>query len=364
MNKILEVRPGDFVARVQPGVTRMTLNAELEESGLFFSPDPGWDASLGGMAATNAGGSNALRYGVMRDQVLGLEVALADGTVMHTGGFALKTSAGYDLPNLFVGSEGTLGIITELTLRLRPMPEKLVAASAVFPSVEKAVQATVAIIRSGTQVNRVELVDRRTVEAVNLYKGTDYPEAPSLFFEFGGSESAVADDVDRARKISTAHGCEYFDSEANEMARKRLWEARHEAALAIGELNPGTRQLSTDVCVPISDLPESLATARRVLDSHSVDGVVLGHVGDGNYHAVFPVDLNNEASVETARKVSAEIVDHALARGGTCSGEHGVGLGKIGYLEREHGDAVAFMRQIKSLSDPKNILNPGKIFAE
>ena len=363
MDGIVEVRPDDFVARVQPGVTHERLNAELKEHGLFFPVDPGWDAALGGMAGTNASGTNAVRYGVMRDQVLDLEVVLADGTVMRTGGMAMKSSAGYHLTGLFVGSEGTLGVFTELTLRLYPVPEKILAARAVFPGIEEAGRAAVAMIRSGMRIGRVELVDARTIEAVNAYKDTDYDAAPTLFLEFSGSEAGVEADVAAARAISEAEGCGGFEFEVDEAARERLWEARHEAGLAITRLNPDKKPMTTDVCVPISDLPDALGHARETIAEYGFDGAILGHVGDGNYHAVFPVDVEDVGEMERAEAVSGRIVRYALQRGGTCTGEHGIGSGKIGYLEEEHGDSLPFMRGIKRLADPNGIMNPGKIFA-
>ncbi|HZF59736.1 MAG TPA: FAD-linked oxidase C-terminal domain-containing protein [Rubrobacter sp.] len=362
MNSILEVRPDDAIARVEPGVTHGALNAALAEHELFFPVDPGWDASLGGMAGTNASGTNAVRYGVMRDQVLGLEVVLGDGTVMRTGGLAMKSSAGYHLTGLFVGSEGTLGVFTELILRLYPIPGRTVAARAVFPDIEAAGRAAVAMIRTGMRIGRVELVDARTVGAVNAYKGTDYAASPALFLEFAGSEASVEHDVAAAREVSGAEGCASFEFEADEAGREKLWEARHDAALAIRDLYPGQGMMGTDVCVPISDLPGALRHARDTLASHGLDGAILGHVGDGNYHAVFPVDTTDEESRERAEEVNAEIVDYALRRGGTCTGEHGIGLGKMGHLQKEHGDSIPFMREIKRISDPGGILNPGKIF--
>ena len=363
MDEILEIRPGDFVARVQPGVTHGGLNAALEEHGLFFPVDPGWDASIGGMAGTNASGTNAVRYGVMRDQVLGLEVVFPGGATMKTGGLAMKSSAGYGLTGLFVGSEGTLGVLTEIVLRLYPIPEHILAARAVFGGIEAAARVAVATIRSGMRVGRVELVDARTIEAVNAYKGTDYPAEPTLFFEFSGSEGSVREDVARARGFAEAEGCVSFEFEEDEASRKRLWEARHEAGLAIGELYAGKRPMSTDVCVPISELPAALGHARDAIASRGLDGAILGHVGDGNYHAVFPVDGGDEEDLRMAEEVNSEIVGYALARGGTSTGEHGIGSGKVRYLEREHGDSLAFMRGIKKLADPNGIMNPGKIFA-
>jgi D-lactate dehydrogenase (cytochrome) len=364
MNEILDVRPEDFVARVEPGVTHGKLNVRLEEHGLFFPVDPGWDASLGGMAATNASGTNAVRYGAMRDQVLGLEVVLADGTVMRTGGMAMKSSAGYNLTGLFVGSEGTLGVFTEIILRLYPTPEYILAARAVFWDIEAAGRAAVAIIRSGMQIGRVELVDARTVEAVNAYKGTDYAVSPTLFLEFSGSEASVEEDIEKANAIAETEGCSTFEFESDEAGRERLWEARHEAGLAVKDLHPDKRPMTTDVCVPVSDLPEALREARKTIEAHGLDGAILGHVGDGNYHAVFPVDPEDEEDLARAEEVNAEIVDYALARGGTSTGEHGIGSGKTGHLEKEHGDSLPFMRKIKKLADPNGILNPGKIFTD
>ena len=364
MDRILEVRPDDFIARVQPGLTHMALNAALAEHGLFFPVDPGWDASLGGMAGTNASGTNAVKYGVMRDQVLGLEVVLAKGTVMRTGGMAMKSSAGYNLTGLLVGSEGTLGVFTELILRLYPLPGRTVAARAVFSDIEAAGRAAVAMIRTGMSIGRVELVDAGTVRAVNAYKGTDYAAAPTLFLEFSGSEASVEDDVEVARSLSAERGCSAFDVEADEKAREKLWEARHEAALAISDLYPGMGMMSTDVCVPISDLPGALRHARDTVEAHGLQGTILGHVGDGNYHAVFPVDTEDGADRDRAEAVNAEIVDYALQRGGTCTGEHGIGIGKTRYLQKEHGDSLPLMRDIKKISDPNGIMNPGKIFGD
>ena len=362
MDRILEVRPDDFIARVQPGLTHGALNVALAEHGLLFPVDPGWDASLGGMAGTNASGTNAVKYGVMRDQVLGAEVVLADGTVMRTGGMAMKSSAGYDLTGLFVGSEGTLGVFTELILRLYPLPGWTVAARAVFPDIEAAGRAAVAMIRTGMRIGRVELVDARTIDAVNTYKGTDYAAAPTLFLEFSGSKASVESDVEVARETSVSEGCSSFEFEADEEAREKLWEARHDAALAISDLYPGMGMMATDVCVPISDLPGALRHARDIIESRGLDGAILGHVGDGNYHAVFPVDTGDEADQERAEAVNEEILDYALERGGTCTGEHGIGLGKTEHLQKEHGDSLPFIREIKRIADPNGIMNPGKVF--
>jgi D-lactate dehydrogenase (cytochrome) len=364
MDAIVEIRPDDLLVRVQPGVTHEKLNAHLKEHGLFFPVDPGWDASIGGMAATNASGTNAVRYGAMREQVLGLEVVLADGMVMRTGGMAMKSSAGYNLTALFVGSEGTLGVFTEITLRLYPIPEHVVAARSVFPDIERAGRAAVAMIRSGMQVGRCELVDARTIQAVNAYKGTSYAASPTLFLEFSGVEAAVERDAAAARALCEAEGAETVDFEQDEAGRQRLWEARHEAALAIMELDPDRRPMTTDVCVPISDLPGALRHARDAIASRGLEGAILGHVGDGNYHAVFPVDPQDAAERERAEAVNAEIVAYALARGGTCTGEHGVGFGKTEHLQTEHGDSLPLMRGIKRLADPNGVLNPGKLFPD
>lgn len=364
MDRIVELRPEDFVARVEPGVTHERLNRELAGHGLFFPVDPGWDASIGGMAATGASGTNAVRHGVMRDQVLGLEVALADGSRIKTGGLSVKSSAGYDLTSLFVGSEGTLGVFTEIILRLKPLPETAVAARATFPSVESAGEAAIAMIRSGMLVGRVELVDERTVAAVNAYSGTDYPESTSLFLEFSGDEAAVEADAGKARRIAREGGCNSFDQERDPAACERLWEARHKAGLAVRALNPDRATISTDVCVPISELPGALGAARRTISEAGLDGAILGHVGDGNYHAIFTMDASDPEDRERAARVNTEIVDYALARGGTCTGEHGVGSGKRASLEKEHGDSIPLMRGIKRLMDPNGILNPGKVLPD
>ncbi|CAN5486415.1 FAD-linked oxidase C-terminal domain-containing protein [soil metagenome] len=362
MDEILEIRPDDFIARVQPGVTHGKLNEALEEHGLLFPVDPGWNASLGGMCGTNASGTNAVRYGVMRDQVLALEVVLADGSLMRTGSLAMKSSAGYDLTRLFVGSEGTLGVFTEIVLRLYPVPEKTVAARAVFESIEAAGSAAIAMIRTGMQIGRVELVDEHTIKAVNAYKNTDYAEAPTLFLEFSGNEAGVESDVGKAREASEAEDCRAFDFEADEEGIELLWEARHEAALAIVAASPDKLAMSTDVCVPVSELPEALRNARETIASRGMYGAILGHVGDGNYHAVFMLDPADEDDLARAKEVNEEIVNYALERGGTCTGEHGVGFGKMEHLEAEHGDSIPFMRKLKKMADPNGTLNPGKLF--
>ncbi|ARU60224.1 2-hydroxy-acid oxidase [Tumebacillus avium] len=363
MNKVLEVRPEDFLVRVQPGVTRLQLNQHLKEYGLFFPVDPGADATLGGMAATNASGTTAVRYGTMRDNVLGLTVVTADGSVITTGGQAAKSSAGYNLTGLFVGSEGTLGTFTELTLRVYGIPEYTLAARAVFPDVGSASQAAMGMMMCGIALDRVELVDERTVNVVNNFKDTSFTEAPTLFLEFSGNKAAVDNIFLLAQEILTEEGCIELEFDADQAARTRMWTARHDAAFAFSASQPGKKLMTTDVCVPLSALPDAIIEARRAIDDNGLDGAILGHVGDGNYHAVMVVDPENAEDMRRASHVNAEIVRFALERGGTCTGEHGIGLGKAKYLPEEHGaGAVKMMQQIKRVFDPKDILNPGKIF--
>jgi D-lactate dehydrogenase (cytochrome) len=361
MNRILELSPADLAATVQAGVMRSALNDAAGREGLFFPVDPGADATLGGMAATNASGTTTVRYGVMRDQVLGLEVVLADGSVVRTGGHARKSSAGYDLTGLFVGSEGTLGVITELTLRLYGLPEHTLAARAVFPSVDAACNTAAGMVAAGVSLTRVELVDEATVRAVNDYKRTEYAEAPTLFLDFSGTRASVEGDLELARELAADEGVLAIEVEADRAARERLWEARHQVAFAMLATAPGKRIMATDVCVPVSQMPAAIREARRVIDELGVPGAVHGHVGDGNYHVAFMVDPDDHGDVARAKAVNDAIVADALARGGTCTGEHGVGLGKRRYLADEHGDALPLMRGLKQLADPNGILNPGKI---
>lgn len=364
MKQVLEVRPDDFLVRVQPGVTRSQLNQALKSYGLQFPLDPGADATLGGMAATNASGTTAVRYGVMRNQVLDLEVVLADGSVIHTGGMALKSSAGYNLTGLFVGSEGTLGIITELTLRVYGIPEATIAARAVFPDAFTACNAAYAIIGSGVPIGRVELVDEHTIAAVNRFKGTNYATKPTLFLEFHGSTEAVKADVALGQQCCVEEGSTEFVFETDERARHQLWEARHDAALAVAQTAPGKKMKVTDVCMPISELPGAIQYARGIIDSQGIYAAILGHVGDGNYHIEFMVNPDDAAELERAEFVNHQIVQYALDRGGTSTGEHGVGVGKSKYLLQEHGDTVPWMKGLKHLFDPNGILNPGKLFVE
>jgi D-lactate dehydrogenase (cytochrome) len=361
MDRVLDLRPADLSATVQPGVMRSALARAAGEHGLFFPVDPGADASLGGMAATNASGTTTVRYGGMRAQVLALEVVLADGSVIRTGSRAVKSSAGYNLTSLFVGSEGTLGVITELTVRLYGIPEYTIAVRAAFPDVDAACRAAADIVGSGVLVTRVELLDAATIAAVNAYKGTAYPEAPSLFVEFGGTEEGVAGDLVATRELAEGEGASGFEYERDADARARLWEARHHCLFALLATAPGKVHKSTDVCVPVSELAGAVRHAREAVELHGLTAAVIAHAGDGNYHALFMLDPDAPAELEAADRLNAEIVEYALARGGTCTGEHGIGMGKLGYLEQEHGDLLPLMRGLKRLFDPNGILNPGKV---
>lgn len=362
MNQIIEVRPDDLLVRVQPGVTRSQLNKELKNHGLFFSVDPGADATLGGMAATNASGTTAVRYGVMRDQVRDLEVVVADGRIIRTGGLSAKSSAGYHLTGLFVGSEGTLGVFTELTLRVYGIPEMIMAARATFPTVKNAVDAAVSIISSGIPVARIELVDALSIRQVNVHSKTDYPEMPTLFLEFHGNAEGLKSDVESTKQLGMDHGCHGFEFETDSKARAKLWEARHNLAYAYIHGSPGKKMMVTDVCVPLTELTGAVDHSRRMLDELAMDGGILGHIGDGNYHVLLMIDAKDPVDMQRAETINARIVEYALSRGGTCTGEHGVGIGKVKYLGQEHGEALNVMETIKQSLDPKGILNPGKIF--
>jgi D-lactate dehydrogenase (cytochrome) len=357
LNRVLDVRPGDLQARVQAGVLRSELNAKAAEHGLWFPVDPGADASLGGMAATNASGTTTVRYGGMRTNVLALEVVLADGSILRPGSRTVKTSAGYDLRSLFVGSEGTLGVITELTLRLHGLPERPVAIHAAFPDVGAACRSAVALVGAGLTVTRCELLDEETLRAVNAYKGTAYAEAPSLFVELDGGDDEIAS----AREVFGWEGVVAFEAETATEARTRLWDARHHAAFAVAAQAPGKRWFATDVCVPLSVLPEAVAHGRARADARGIPAAIIAHAADGNFHLALMVDTDDAAEVAAAQALSAELVEWALERGGTSTGEHGIGLGKIAYLEREHGDLVPYLRALKDVFDPNGILNPGKV---
>jgi D-lactate dehydrogenase (cytochrome) len=361
MNRVLEVSPEDMDARVQPGVTREGLNAELRATGLFFPVDPGANASLGGMAATRASGTTAVRYGTMRDNVLGLEVVLADGRVIRTGTRARKSSAGYDLTALFVGSEGTLGLVTELTLRLRGQPQATSAAVCAFETMEGAVAAVIETIQTGVPMARIEFVDAATAFAVNAYAGAGFPALPHLLVEFHGTEAGVAEQAETFGAIATDHGGRGFDWARQAEDRNRLWKMRHDAYLAILASRPGARAIVTDVCVPISRLAQAVVETQADIAASPIPGPILGHVGDGNFHAILLMDPSNLQEVEAAEALSARMAERALRLGGTVTGEHGVGMGKLGYMEAEHGGGWDVMGAIKAALDPEGIMNPGKI---
>ncbi|PTL38423.1 FAD-binding oxidoreductase [Alkalicoccus saliphilus] len=361
MDQILEIRDSDFLVKVQPGVTRSQLNKELKKHGLFFTVDPGADATLGGMAATNASGTTSVKYGVMRDQVRDLEVVTAEGTIIHTGSEAVKSSSGYHLNGLFVGSEGTLGCFTELTLRVYGIPESIMAARVTFPSVSDAVGGVVTLLQSGIEIARVELVDEPSMQQVNKHMETSYKEMPTLFLELHGNEAGLAQDVDFMKTIMEEHACESIDFEMETAGRNQLWEARHNLAYAYVHGYPGKKLMVTDVCLPISQLAGAVAHAREELNRLELVGGIVGHVGDGNFHVLLMIDLNDSEEMKNAAELNENIVYYALARGGTCTGEHGVGIGKKKYQEEEHGPALAVMEKIKQALDPEEIMNPNKI---
>lgn len=361
MDQVLEVNPEDLDCRVQAGVTRKQLNNYLRDTGLFFPIDPGADASLGGMTATRASGTNAVRYGTMRENVLGLTVVLADGRIVRTGGRARKSSAGYDLTRLMVGSEGTLGIVTEVQLRLHGIPEAISAAVCPFETLAGAVDTVITTIQMGVPVARIELLDDVQMDAVNRYSDLDYPAQPTLFFEFHGSDASVREQVETVGAIAAENGGGEFRWALQAEDRNRLWQARHDAYYAGLALRPGAKGWATDVCVPISKLAECILETKADLESSKLLAPIVGHVGDGNFHLVFVLDPDDPAEFERAKAVNDRMVLRALAFGGTCTGEHGVGYGKMEFLQAEHGDAVAVMRDIKRALDPQNIMNPGKI---
>lgn len=363
MNEVLAVRAEDLDCTVQAGVTREQLNAHLRDSGLFFPIDPGANATIGGMTATRASGTNAVRYGTMLHNVLGLTVVLSDGRVIHTGGRARKSAAGYDLTRLFTGSEGTLGIVTEITLRLYGLPETIAAAVCCFERLEGAVNATTQIIQLGIPVARVEFLDEVMVGACNRHSQLALPQRPTLFLEFHGSEASVAEQAGRVQEIARDEGGSDFQWATAPEARTRLWKARHQAYFAGLALRPGCSCLIADVCVPVSRLPEAVAAARAEIDAAGLLAPIVGHVGDGNFHVMFLLDPNDAAERARAEEVYGHMIDRALAADGTCTGEHGIGLGKRKRLLQEHGaDAVETMRRVKQALDPLDILNPGKIF--
>jgi D-lactate dehydrogenase (cytochrome) len=362
MNRIVAVHADDLTATVQAGVTREQLNREIKDTGLFFPIDPGANASLGGMCATRASGTNAVRYGTMRENVLGLTVVTASGEVIKTGTRAKKSSAGYDLTRLFVGSEGTLGVMTEVTLKLYPLPEAVSAAVCHFPSIDAAVRTTIQIIQMGVPIARCELLDAHAIRAVNRHSKLSLREAPMLLMEFHGSPAGVQEQAETVQGIAADHGGDAFDWATTPEARTKLWTARHQAYFAAIQMRPGCRSLSTDTCVPISALAESINASIDEAEAAGLPYWIVGHVGDGNFHLSYLLDPNNPVEMATAERLSEQMVRRALQLGGTCTGEHGIGLHKMGYLVDEAGaGAVAMMAAIKRALDPLNIMNPGKV---
>ena len=361
MNAILRVNADDLDSTVEAGVTRKQLNEHLRDTGLFFPIDPGADASLGGMAATRASGTNAVRYGTMRENVLSLTVVLADGRVIRTARRARKSAAGYDLTRLFVGSEGTLGVITELTVRLYGIPEAISAAVCAFPTLESAVDTVISTIQAGVPVARIELLDEAQMAAINQYSKLDHQVAPTLFFEFHGSPGGVAEQSETVKSIAAEYGGTDFRWATTAEQRSKLWQARHDAYYAALAVRPGSKGWATDVCVPISRLAECIRETKQDLALSPIPSALVGHVGDGNFHLVFMIDPDRPEEIAEASRLNDRMVARALSMEGTCTGEHGVGYGKMNFLIAEHGEAVSVMRTIKRALDPDNIMNPGKI---
>jgi D-lactate dehydrogenase (cytochrome) len=361
MNRILRVGTDDLDCTVEAGVTRLQLNDHLRDTGLFFPIDPGADATLGGMAATRASGTNAVRYGTMRDAVRSLKVVTASGQIIETGRRARKSAAGYDLTGLLVGSEGTLGVITEVVLRLHGRPEHVAAAACGFGSLEGAVATVSQLIQCGVPIARVELLDDVQMRAVNAWSKTSYPEVDTLFFEFHGSPAAVAEQVAIVEDLASANGGGAFEWATLPEDRTRLWKARHDAYYAALGLRPGAKGWATDVCVPIGRLAECVIETKRDLASAPFPGPILGHVGDGNFHVIFVLDPTSAEEMAIAERIYARLIERALSMDGTCTGEHGIGWGKLDWLEAELGDAVDLMRHVKRALDPLNIMNPGKV---
>ena len=363
MNRVLSVNAEDLTVTVQPGVTRKAVNEAVKSDGLFLPIDPGADASIGGMAATRASGTNAVRYGTMRDNVLALEVVTAQGNVIRTGTRAKKSSAGYDLTRLMVGSEGTLGVMTEITLKLYPLPEAVSAATCSFPSIEAAVRTTISIIQMGIPIARCELIDAASVRAVNAHSKLNLREEPMLLMEFHGSPASVQEQAELVQEIAGEYGGQAFEWATTPEDRTRLWTARHNAYFAAVQSRPGCRAITTDTCVPISRLADCLLDSVAEADASGIPYFLVGHVGDGNFHFGYLIDPDSPQERATAEALNHQLVARALALQGTCTGEHGVGLHKMGFLLDETGaGAVDMMRAIKQALDPKNILNPGKIF--
>jgi D-lactate dehydrogenase (cytochrome) len=364
MNQVLQIDADDLTVTVQPGVTRKQLNDAVKNTGLFFPIDPGADASIGGMCATRASGTNAVRYGTMRENVLALEVVTATGEVIRTGTRAKKSSAGYDLTRLMVGSEGTLGVMTEITVKLYPLPEAVSAAVCSFPSIEAAVRTTMTVIQMGVPIARVELIDAASVRAVNHYAKLTLAEKPMLLMEFHGSPAGVKEQAETVQEIAAEMGGESFEWATTPEERTRLWTARHNAYFAALQTRPGCKAITTDACVPISKLADCMLDSIAEADASGIPYFLVGHVGDGNFHMGYLIDPNDPKEHAAAEQLNHQLVARALRLGGTCTGEHGVGLHKMSFLRTETGDgAVNMMRTIKQALDPHNIMNPGKIFS-
>jgi len=364
MSKIVALHAADLTVTEEAGVTREQLNREIRDTGLFFPIDPGANASLGGMCATRASGTNAVRYGTMRENVLGLTVVTATGETIKTGTRAKKSSAGYDLTRLFVGSEGTLGVMTEITLKLYPLPEAVSAAISHFPSIDAAVRTTIQIIQLGVPIARCELLDANAIRAVNKYSKLNLREAPMLLMEFHGSAAGVAEQAATVQDIAREFGGEDFQWATTPEERTKLWTARHQSYFAALQMRPGCRCQSSDTCVPISNLAESINQSVTEAEASGIPYWIVGHVGDGNFHLSYLLDPNDPAEVATVEQMNVLMVQRAIRLGGTCTGEHGIGLHKMGYLVEEAGEgAVELMRQVKRALDPKNIMNPGKVVA-
>ena len=363
MNAILQVNAADFDCVVQAGCRREQLNEYLRDTGLFFPIDPGANATIGGMASTRASGTNAVRYGTMREAVMSLKVVTPQGEVITTSRRARKSAAGYDLTRLYVGSEGTLGIITEVTLRLHPIPETVSSAVCGFATLQGAVDTVVQSIQLGVPLARVEILDDMQIRACNLWSKLDLPEVTTLFFEFHGSPGGVAEQIATIEELAGANGGSAFTWSSTAEERSKLWKARHEAYYAAVALRPGAVGWSTDVCVPISRLPECITATKADLATATLPATILGHVGDGNFHVIFSIDPNTPGDLKEAEAINARLVERALAMDGTCTGEHGIGIGKQDWLEKELGGAVDVMRTLKRAMDPQNLFNPGKIFS-
>lgn len=362
MSQIVAVHAEDFDVVVQPGVTRRQLNHHLHDTGLFFPIDPGANATIGGMAATRASGTNAVRYGTMRDNVISVEAVMADGSIIRTGKRARKSAAGYDLTRLLVGSEGTLGMLTEITLKVYPIPEAISSAVCTFQNMEGAVDSVIQIIQYGIPIARVELLDDLTMRSINMYSHTEFDETPTLFLEFHGSENGVKEQAELAQEITMENGGGNFKWSSNTEERNRMWRARHDVGYAGKLLHPKGQIWSTDVCVPISRLADCINQTRADIDATGLLAPIVGHVGDGNFHLLLLVDHDEPEEVAKAEALHHRMVMRALEMDGTCTGEHGIGYGKIEFLKEEHGSAVDSMKLVKQALDPNNLFNPGKIF--